>query len=55
MDYIVKELPITFDIEFTVDFGHALPLCILNSREQFKNWLLQKLFFIQTLTSSTAW
>lgn len=41
MDYLVKELPITFDIEFTVDFGHALPLCILNSREQFKNWLLQ--------------
>lgn len=41
MDYIVKELPITLDIEFTVDFGHALPLCILASREQFKNWLLQ--------------
>ena len=41
MDNITKELAINLDIEFTVDFGHALPLCIVSSREKFRNWLLQ--------------
>lgn len=41
MDQALKELPITLDIEFTADFGHALPLCILASREKFQNWLFQ--------------
>lgn len=41
MDDVLFELPITLDIEFTVDFGHALPLCILASYDKFKNWLFQ--------------
>ena len=36
-----KELPIVLDIDLTVDLVHALPLCIITTQDNFKNWLFQ--------------
>ena len=35
----VKELPITLDIEFTVNLKNCLPLCMTSEKESLKNWV----------------
>lgn len=35
----IKELPITLDIDFTVNMMDCLPLCIISTNERLKNWI----------------
>lgn len=36
-----KELPVTLDIDFTVNLMDCLPLCIISAKDNLKNWINQ--------------
>lgn len=36
-----KELPVTLDIDFTVNLMDCLPLCIISAKDDLKNWVNQ--------------
>lgn len=40
-----KELPVTLNIDFTVNLMDCLPLCIISAKDDLKNWVNQNFMF----------